>query len=69
MGAKDLRLLRAAAASRGTAMAFSDSLAEMFAAAKKAGLSGEDWAVGEYRMAQLRSGKSESASSNPQKNR
>ncbi len=60
LGAKDLGLLRAAAASRGTVMAFSDSLAEMFVEAKKAGLSHEDWAVGQYRMAQLRGkGKSE----------
>ncbi len=61
LGAKDLRLLRAAAASRGTAMSLSDSLAEMFAEAKKLGLSKEDWAVGQYRVAQLRSGKGESA--------
>jgi 3-hydroxyisobutyrate dehydrogenase-like beta-hydroxyacid dehydrogenase len=54
LGAKDLRLLRAAAASRGTAMSLSDSLAEMFADAQKAGLSHEDWAVGQYRIAQIR---------------
>lgn len=57
LGAKDLRLLRAAAAGRGTGMAFSDSLAKMFDEAKMAGLSNEDWAVGEYRMAQIRGGK------------
>lgn len=57
LGAKDLRLLRAAAASRGTAMTFSDSLVDMFAEAKQAGLSGEDWAVGQYRIAQIRASK------------
>ncbi len=61
LGAKDLRLLRAAAAGKGTAMSLSDSLAEMFAEAKKLGLSKEDWAAGQYRVAQLRSGKGESA--------
>ena len=61
LGAKDLRLLRAAAAGRGTAMVFSDSLADMFIEAREAGLGNEDWAVGQYRMAQIRGGKGKSA--------
>jgi 3-hydroxyisobutyrate dehydrogenase-like beta-hydroxyacid dehydrogenase len=55
LGAKDLRLLREAAASRGTRLSLADSLAEVFEQARKSGLAQEDWAVGQYRMAQLRS--------------
>jgi 3-hydroxyisobutyrate dehydrogenase-like beta-hydroxyacid dehydrogenase len=54
LGAKDLRLLREAAAGRHTGMSLADSLAEVFAQASEAGLQGEDWAVGQYRMAQRR---------------
>jgi 3-hydroxyisobutyrate dehydrogenase-like beta-hydroxyacid dehydrogenase len=54
LGAKDMRLLREAAASRHTGMSLADSLAEVFAQASEAGLQGEDWAVGQYRMAQRR---------------
>jgi 3-hydroxyisobutyrate dehydrogenase-like beta-hydroxyacid dehydrogenase len=54
LGTKDLRLLREAAASRHTRLSLADNLAEVFAQAKEAGLSGEDWAVGQYRMAQRR---------------
>jgi len=54
LGAKDLRLLREAAASRHTALSFADNLAEIFDQARKAGLKDEDWAVGQYRMAQRR---------------
>ena len=43
-----------AAASRHTRLSLADNLAEVFAQAKEAGLSGEDWAVGQYRMAQRR---------------
>ena len=53
-GPKDLRLLRAAAASRGTRLDLADQMAEIFAEARRVGLAGEDWAVGQYRMAQRR---------------
>ncbi len=56
LGAKDLRLLREAAASRRTRLSLADNLAEVFAQAKQAGLGEEDWAVGQYRMAQRRGG-------------
>jgi 3-hydroxyisobutyrate dehydrogenase-like beta-hydroxyacid dehydrogenase len=55
LGAKDLRLLREAAKSRGIRMSLADDLAEIFAEAGREGLGGEDWAVGQYRMAQRRS--------------
>jgi 3-hydroxyisobutyrate dehydrogenase-like beta-hydroxyacid dehydrogenase len=54
LGAKDLRLLREAAASRHISLSLADSLAEIFAQARQAGLGHEDWAVGQYRMAQRR---------------
>jgi 3-hydroxyisobutyrate dehydrogenase-like beta-hydroxyacid dehydrogenase len=54
LGAKDLRLLREAAAARRTQLSLADNLAEIFAQARKDGLGGEDWAVGQYRMAQRR---------------
>ncbi len=54
LGAKDLRLLRAAAADRNTRLSLADSMAEIFSQARDAGLSNEDWAVGQYRMAQRR---------------
>jgi len=54
LGAKDLRLLREAAASRHTRLSLADSLAEIFAQAQQAGLGKTDWAVGQYRMAQRR---------------
>lgn len=54
LGAKDLRLLREAAASRHTRLSLADNLAEVFAQAEQAGLSEEDWAVGQYRMAKRR---------------
>lgn len=52
LGEKDLRLLREATASRGTSLALAEELAGVFARAKAAGLSKEDWAVGLYRMSQ-----------------
>jgi 3-hydroxyisobutyrate dehydrogenase-like beta-hydroxyacid dehydrogenase len=55
LGEKDLRLLREAAASRDTRLSLADLLAEMFAQARAAGLAQEDWAVGQYRMSQIRS--------------
>ncbi len=54
LGAKDLRLLREAAASRGARLSLADDMAAVFAAAIEEGLGGEDWAVGQYRMAQQR---------------
>ena len=54
LGEKDLRLLRQAAASRGVRLSLADALAEMFAEARQLGLGDEDWAVGQYRMAQRR---------------
>jgi 3-hydroxyisobutyrate dehydrogenase-like beta-hydroxyacid dehydrogenase len=54
LGAKDLRLLREAAASGKTRLSLADQMAEIFAEAKQVGLGGEDWAVGQYKMAQRR---------------
>jgi 3-hydroxyisobutyrate dehydrogenase-like beta-hydroxyacid dehydrogenase len=54
LGAKDVRLLREAAASRATQLSLADALADILAAARKAGMGDEDWAVGQYRMAQRR---------------
>jgi 3-hydroxyisobutyrate dehydrogenase-like beta-hydroxyacid dehydrogenase len=56
LGAKDTRLLREAAAAGGVRLSLADTLAEVFAHAREAGLGGEDWAVGQYRMAQRRGG-------------
>jgi 3-hydroxyisobutyrate dehydrogenase-like beta-hydroxyacid dehydrogenase len=55
LGTKDIRLLREAAASRNTRLSLADNLAEIFTRAQEAGLGNEDWAVGQYRMAQRRS--------------
>ncbi len=54
LGAKDLRLLREAAASRQTRLSLAGQMAEILAEAKRIGLAGQDWAVGQYRMAQRR---------------
>jgi 3-hydroxyisobutyrate dehydrogenase-like beta-hydroxyacid dehydrogenase len=54
LGAKDLRLLREAAAARHSRLSLADNLAEIFAEAQQTGLAKEDWAVGQYRMAQRR---------------
>jgi 3-hydroxyisobutyrate dehydrogenase-like beta-hydroxyacid dehydrogenase len=54
IGEKDMRLFREAAASRNTRSSLADDLAEIFAEARKDGLADEDWAVGQYRMAQRR---------------
>ena len=54
LGAKDTRLLREAAAARNIRLSLAENLAEIFDQAKRAGLSNEDWAVGQYRMAQRR---------------
>jgi len=54
LGAKDTRLLREAAAARGARLSMADNLATIFEEAKKAGMANEDWAVGQYRIAQMR---------------
>jgi 3-hydroxyisobutyrate dehydrogenase-like beta-hydroxyacid dehydrogenase len=54
LGAKDLRLLREAAASRGARLSLADELAGIFDEARRQGLGNEDWAVGQFRMAQQR---------------
>jgi len=54
LGEKDMRLLREAAAGRHTRLSLADNLAEIFAQARHSGLGAEDWAVGQYRMAQKR---------------
>ncbi len=64
LGEKDLRLLRQAAASHGIHLSLADALAEIFAEARRAGLSSEDWAVGQYRMAQRRAAGAEKLNTN-----
>ena len=54
LGAKDLRLMREAAASRNTRVSLADQMAAIFAEAQSTGLGEEDWAVAQYRMAQRR---------------
>jgi 3-hydroxyisobutyrate dehydrogenase-like beta-hydroxyacid dehydrogenase len=54
LGAKDTRMLREAAAARNARLSLADNLAEIFEQAKQAGLANEDWAVGQYRIAQQR---------------
>jgi len=54
LGAKDTRLLREAAAGGNARLSLADNLAEIFEEAKRAGLAHEDWAVGQYRIAQKR---------------
>lgn len=54
LGTKDVRLLREAAAAHGASLSLADTLYDIFLQAQKSGLSNEDWAVGQYRMAQSR---------------
>ncbi|HEY3625344.1 MAG TPA: NAD(P)-dependent oxidoreductase [Terracidiphilus sp.] len=54
LGAKDLRLLREAAQAAAVRMSLADQLAVVFDEARQQGLSDQDWAVGQYRMAQMR---------------
>jgi 3-hydroxyisobutyrate dehydrogenase-like beta-hydroxyacid dehydrogenase len=54
LGAKDLSLFRAAAASGKTQSSLADSMAKIFAEAQTIGMGKEDWAVGQYKMAQRR---------------
>ena len=53
LGAKDLGLFRQAAGRSGQ-LIFADTLAHVFEEAQRTGLRQEDWAVGQYRMAQHR---------------
>jgi 3-hydroxyisobutyrate dehydrogenase-like beta-hydroxyacid dehydrogenase len=55
LGQKDLGLLREAARSGGVRLSLAEEMAEIFAEAVRQGLGDEDWAVGQYRMAQKRS--------------
>lgn len=52
--AKDLRLLREAAASRQTRLSLAEQMADIFAEARRIGPAGQDWTAGQYRMAQRR---------------
>lgn len=54
VAAKDLRLLREAAASRQTRLSLTEPMAELYAEAQRMGLAREEWAVSQYRMAQHR---------------
>jgi 3-hydroxyisobutyrate dehydrogenase-like beta-hydroxyacid dehydrogenase len=51
LGEKDLRMLREAAAARGTRLTLAGELAKVFAEARRSGMAKEDWAGGIYRMA------------------
>jgi 3-hydroxyisobutyrate dehydrogenase-like beta-hydroxyacid dehydrogenase len=64
LGAKDLRLLREAAQSRGVHLSLADELAGVFDEAREDGLGDVDWAVGQYRMAQRRGNKREQGTGN-----
>jgi 3-hydroxyisobutyrate dehydrogenase and related beta-hydroxyacid dehydrogenases len=54
LGAKDVRLFREAAAARNASSSMADQMAAIFDEAQKIGMAGEDWAGGQYRMAQRR---------------
>jgi 3-hydroxyisobutyrate dehydrogenase-like beta-hydroxyacid dehydrogenase len=54
LGAKDLSLFRAAAASGKTRSSLAETLAQIFAEAHQLGMDKEDWAAGQYAMAKLR---------------
>ena len=54
LGAKDLRLLREAAAGQHVRMSLAEEMAAIFADAQRTGLGQTDWAVGQYLMAQRR---------------
>jgi len=55
LGAKDLSLLREAADASHTTLSLAEDLGAVFAEACASGLADEDWAVGQYKMAQRRS--------------
>jgi 3-hydroxyisobutyrate dehydrogenase-like beta-hydroxyacid dehydrogenase len=52
LGIKDTRLVREAAADAGIRMRLADYFADVLNRAKQAGFADEDWAVGQYRIAQ-----------------
>jgi len=52
LGIKDTRLAREAAAEAGVHMRLADYFADVLERTKKAGFADEDWAVGQYRIAQ-----------------
>ena len=52
LGMKDTRLVREAAADAGVRMRLADYFADVLNRAKEAGFADEDWAVGQYRIAQ-----------------
>jgi 3-hydroxyisobutyrate dehydrogenase-like beta-hydroxyacid dehydrogenase len=54
LGAKDLRLLREAAAAKGTRVALGETIEAQFAEAIAEGRADEDWATGQYHMARQR---------------
>lgn len=54
LGAKDLRLFREAAASKGAILSLAEDLARVFEEAKQSGMAHEDWAVGQYKITQRR---------------
>lgn len=56
LGEKDLRLMREAAAGKGTHLNLADLLAKVFAEARASGLGREDWVTGMYRMSLNRAG-------------
>lgn len=56
LGAKDLRLLREAAAARGQSVSLAETMGALFDDAVARGMGNEDWAVGQYRLAQERGG-------------
>jgi 3-hydroxyisobutyrate dehydrogenase-like beta-hydroxyacid dehydrogenase len=54
LGAKDLGLMMEAANAKNTRVNLAESMAGIFAEAKTQGMAQEDWAVGQYRLAQQR---------------
>jgi 3-hydroxyisobutyrate dehydrogenase-like beta-hydroxyacid dehydrogenase len=56
LGAKDIGMLRAAAAESHLKLSLADQMAEIFAQARQAGQGGLDWPSGQYKMARIRAG-------------
>lgn len=52
LGAKDVRLVREAAADAGTRMRLADYIADVFHRAEEAGLGDQEWAVAQYTIAE-----------------
>lgn len=55
IGAKDLELFRDAARERNVSLSLADELSSIFAEGLQSDLAGEEWSVGQYRLAQRRS--------------